>query len=268
MTREERIAVFNNTVQRHMPVDVKNKFYYGNLQGGAYLKKAECATCSPTSIYMVHGGTVNTAYEYADTSRVAMLNFANAVRYGGFVDEGSNAQEENICRCTNLFNVLGEEECQAEYYMPNLKELRNHPKVDLGTSRIIYSRGITIFKDDTTYAEKKPKKADVITCASPNAHLSNKVAFDIYTYRIEQIVLSALKNKAKTLVLGAWGCGAFGQNPYVMARAFAVVLNKYNKLFDRLIFAIKATTKERDDDMYEVFKLVLEVFYKGKVLEK
>lgn len=81
-------------------------------------------------------------------------------------------------------------------------------------------------------------------------------------------MLSALENKAKTLVLGAWGCGAFGQNPYVMARAFAVVLNKYNKLFDRIIFAIKATTKERDDDMYEVFKLVLEVFYKGKVLEK
>lgn len=272
MTREDRINVFLDTYQRSKTTSdkVTNVFYHGTLRNsGAKLPQGAL-----TPITMVHGGTVGSGYKYAKGMHVAVLNFANAVRFGGYVEYGSNSQEEGLCRCTDLFNVLAREECQAEYYTPNLRELyqsgyrRANTEGDMGTDRIIYSRGIKVLKNDTNYATVAPRRLDVITCASPSVTLRAHNAYYVYVKRIEQIVLSAKVNHADCLVLGAWGCGAFKQNPYVMARAFATVLNKYGGCFKKIVFAIKATTAERGDDAYEVFKDVFEVYYKGKVVEE
>ncbi|HVT71393.1 MAG TPA: TIGR02452 family protein [Trebonia sp.] len=42
----------------------------------------------------------------------------------------------------------------------------------------------------------------------------------------------------RTLVLGAWGCGVFRNDPAVVATAFAGHLDRTRGRFDRVVFAV------------------------------
>lgn len=217
-----------------------------------------------TPITMVHGGTVSTGYaNVADDMRVAILNFANATVPGGCVMGGSNAQEENICRCTNLYPLLAADECEEGYYKPNgIANLCTQAGVY--TDSIIYARDVIVFKDDVTYDNIEPKVLDVITCPAPSARLADLEAVVIYANRIKEIVISAIDNDVDCIVLGAWGCGAFGQNPELIAKAFAIVLNWYGGYFEKIIFAIRATPFA-SDDFYTIFEQVFLEDYVGGV---
>lgn len=221
-------------------------------------------------IRLIRGGTVQVGYKYTHAkNRTAILNFADAVKPGGWVEDGAPTQEECICRCTNLYETLTTEASHNGYYKVNLDFIKGQ-YYSVYTDRVLYARDVVIFKDDTTYEYIAPKLIDVITCPAPNTNLSGESAIQIYTRRMEQILLSAHKNGVKTLILGAWGCGAFGQDPYTIAKAFALVLNNYADLFEHIVFAIRPTISMgnyRDDDTFNQFRLVLTKFYEGSVKE-
>lgn len=257
------IRVFNDTlmqIQAKYPIDDVNiRFYKGELN-------AEDKN-SGVPVKLVRGGTVRTGYSYADREKVAILNFADAMKYGGWVENGAQTQEENICRCTNLHPVLGKSECDENYYAPNKKHVQDIG-YEIYTNRLIYTEGITVFKDDKKYNNIEPRKLDVITCPAPREILASEYALWLYRSRITQIVLSAVENGAECIVLGAWGCGAFAQDPEVVAQAFAEVLNKYNGYFKDIVFAIKSTPTWGEDGAYEIFRRVLRKYYTaGKVEE-
>lgn len=261
--QNESVEVFRDTlkqIKEKYPInEVPVKFYNNEL-------KALCCV-NEVPITLVRGGTVSTGYKYAEHERVAILNFADAMKYGGWVENGAQTQEENICRCTNLHPILGKNECDLNYYLPN-KEHVASIGYEVYTNRIIYAEGVTVFKDDVTYANIEPRKLDVITCPAPREHLKEEYALALYKSRIEQIVLSAVENEADCIVLGAWGCGAFMQDPKLVARAFAEVLNKYSGYFKDIVFAIKSTPTWGEDGAYEVFRKVLKKRYvAGKVVE-
>ncbi len=113
----------------------------------------------------------------------------------------------------------------------------------------------------------EPVPADVITCPAPSARMDKEKARKIFTSRIEQIVLSAIANEAECIVLGAWGCGAFGQDPALVANSFATVLNKYSGYFREVVFAIKPTPHWGEADLYSTFVSEFNTSYKGKVRE-
>jgi uncharacterized protein (TIGR02452 family) len=262
------IAVFWDTLkqteEKYTPLKSDVRYY----NGLSPIEKSE----EYTPVTMVHGGTVNTGYANADEMRVAILNFADALKFGGWVENGAQTQEENICRCTNIYPVLGCADSDKNYYKPNLDTLNPRKKGDFRhfgnkdevyTDRIIYARDTIVFKDDTTYENVEPRKLDVITCPAPSAYLSMFEAMPIFVSRIEQIVLSAIENEAECIVLGAWGCGAFCQDPVLVADAFAEVLNKYGGYFKKIIFAIKPTPNWGERDLYDTFNVRLNRFYKG-----
>ena len=77
-------------------------------------------------------------------------------------------------------------------------------------------------------------------------------AYEVLYSRTEQIIKSAILNKADNIVLGAWGCGAFGQNPFMISKVFKDVLRQY-PAFDNVIFAIRCTAEYWKDNNYQVF---------------
>lgn len=264
----DNVRVFEDTMkqirEKYSPYK-DNILYYNGLPS---IEKS----VEHTPATMVHGGTVNTGYVNAEDMRVAILNFADAIKFGGWVENGAQTQEENICRCTNIYPVLACADSDRYYYKPNLDTLNPREKGDLRhfgnkdeiyTDRIIYARDITVFKDDTTYANVEPRKLDVITCPAPSAYLSMYEAMPIFINRIEQIVLSAIKNEVECIVLGAWGCGAFCQDPVLVADAFAEVLNRYGGYFKKIVFAIKPTPNWGERDLYDTFNIRLNRFYIG-----
>lgn len=176
------------------------------------------------------------------SARIAVLNFANPHEPGGGVLRGAMAQEECLCRCSDLYNVLAQPYFLKHYYRYHL-----HHCDYFFSDRLIYSPDVTVFKSEDSIPQvlKMPFFVDVITCAAPyldgSVIRTDRELLDIYRSRIRNILEVAIAKDVDCLVLGAFGCGAFHNNPILMANAFSDLLirNQYAKYFKHVIFAIK-----------------------------
>lgn len=188
----------------------------------------------------------NAAKQYSQFGKVAVLNFANPHFPGGGVKNGAMAQEECLCRSSNLYLCLNAKNVYEDYYLYN-RNIKNR----FFSDRLIYTKNVTVFKDDSDVSLLMPQSewfnVDVITCAAPyiaNRKYTNKTALkELFKSRIKNIFESAIDNDVDVLVLGAFGCGAFKNPPDVVAKAFHEVIeeNEYSKKFERIVFAIKRT---------------------------
>ena len=199
--------------------------------------------------------------------KIAVLNFASATNPGGGVTNGSSAQEESLCRCSTLYPVLSSQYLFKNFYLPNRKE--HNP---LHNDVVIYSPEIIICKSDDEVNKRLNReefvKVDVISAAAPNLRerpsnifnydghnsisISNKDLYDIHVSRGKQIIEVALHNNIEILVLGAFGCGAFKNNPTIVAEAYKELMKEYAKYFDEIEFAIYC--REYDKENYYIFK--------------
>lgn len=143
----------------------------------------------------------------------ALLNFASYRHAGGGFITGAWAQEEAICHDSTLYNVL----CQFEgFYAENEHSLNR----SLYTDRAIFSPKIVFSR------EGKQAECDVITCAAPNIGaargrgVSEKENEAALRQRVDFVISIAEEQGCDTIILGAWGCGVFGQDPAVVARLF------------------------------------------------
>lgn len=203
--------------------------------------------------------------EFAD-SRIAVLNFASATNPGGGVKSGSTAQEESLCRCSTLYQCLDTDNLEQGFY-------RYHKKInDLRyTNTCIYTPDIVAFKSDTRFPELMNEndwfKVDVITCAAPNLRripynrmtpgrgkaitLSDSELLDIHKKRGRRILSVAAENSADVVVLGAFGCGAFANNPRVVAQAYKDILTEFKGVFKAICFAVYCPPDNKTN--YNVF---------------
>lgn len=200
-------------------------------------------------------------------SRICVLNFASATNPGGGVKSGSSAQEESLCRCSTLYPALDQRRFWDRYYLPN--RAVNDP---LHTDVCIYSPGIVICKTDERIPRRLPEErfvtVDVITCAAPNlrqipgnfhnpdassaASVTPRRLFDLHLKRARHILHVAAANGADCLVLGAFGCGAFQNDPNVVARAYAKAIEEYRFRFDLIEFAVFCRDWETEN--YDAFR--------------
>lgn len=190
-------------------------------------------------IDFVHGGTVSVALKEKevtdpdDIRLVAMLNFADAYTPGGLVLSGELTQEENICRCSNLYESLTTDKCYENYYNLNQNQIGHE------TSSMIYSPDVRVFRDDVTYdLLEDPQYIDVITIPAPIGQFRGVET--VLEYRIACMLSAAQYYDVETLVLGAWGCGAFGQSVETVSRCFARMIKRYPTV-PRIVFAIRDT---------------------------
>lgn len=199
-----------------------------------------------TAVQVVESTTFAAAKQNLRHGKVAVLNFANPHYPGGGVRSGAMAQEECLCRSSNLYACLSAEQVAAAYYQYH-REQTDY----FFSDRLIYTKKVTVFKDDSTVPQLMPREdwfqVDVITCAAPyiaKRKYTNRAALkETFRSRIRNILEAAIDNEVDVLILGAFGCGAFRNPPEVVTKAFREVLteSRYRRAFRRIVFAIKST---------------------------
>lgn len=175
--------------------------------------------------------SVSAIFKHCD-GKTAVLNFASYKNPGGQFINGSSAQEESLCHASFLYNVLSQ--FSIEYYDWNN---RNKNKA-LYTNRALYSPDVVFVQGNDICM------CDVITCAAPNkkaaqkyCDVSDKDNRKALHSRIRFVLDIARKERVDTLVLGAYGCGVFGQDPIEVASIFKEML-QVSHAFKKVIFAI------------------------------
>lgn len=180
-------------------------------------------------------------HERYPDKRIGVLNFASATNPGGGVVWGSSAQEESLCRCSTLYPALNQKNLLVNYY--NFHRRRQD---SLYTDRCIYTPDVKVIKSDTDYPERldstKFFNVDVITCAAPNLRhadpISDAELERLHLKRGRRILDVAVENKIDCLVLGAFGCGAFRNDPQIVARVYAKLMEEFKGAFDLVEFAV------------------------------
>jgi uncharacterized protein (TIGR02452 family) len=184
---------------------------------------------------------------------VACLVFASAKNPGGGFLNGAQAQEESIARSSALYP------CQTaarEFYEFHRRQ------GDLRYSdRVIYSPGVPVFRADDGALVDEPYAVSFLTAAAPNLGAivaSRPVAAPsapgVLAARAERVLAVAAAHGHRKLVLGAWGCGVFRNDPDVVAAAFAAQLARARGRFDHVVFAV--LDRQRGAPTYAAFTRV------------
>ena len=168
---------------------------------------------------------------------VAALNFANGEHPGGGFLSGARAQEEAIARSSGLFACL---EHQPMY------EFHRQRRDAMGTDYVIYSPDVPVFRTDDGTLLDEPWPLSIITSAAANAVALQQYApqrlgqiATVMQRRTHKVLATAVSHGHRRIILGAWGCGAFGISPALMAGVFQELLaGSFAKSFDVVTFAI------------------------------
>jgi uncharacterized protein (TIGR02452 family) len=236
MEKSELISVYQNTKRlcSDISVPLSEKYNFESfVEDWQLLHKGE--------IIVEPIDTVSAIINYSGQGKIAVLNMANAYNKGGGVEKGSMAQEECLFRCSNLFMI------PDEFYPIKKDEL-------------IYTHGVSFIKN-FYYSTIYPATADVITAAAynlnPNHSGKETVNMNDYIPYMEKavnlIVNSAAKNDCDIIILGAWGCGAFKNEPEIVADIFKTVLKEKRYLFNKVIFAL-INDRNSVGNNFEIFK--------------
>lgn len=170
---------------------------------------------------------------------VVCLNFASAKNPGGGFLGGSQAQEESLARATGLYPCIAQ---MQEMYEYNRKQ-----RSCLYSDHMIYSPDVPVIRDDVDRLLDQYYTTSFITAPAVNAGVvrERNEATDeeirlVMKQRIRYVLEVAATQGHRTIVLGAFGCGVFRNEPAQVAAYFNDVLvdEGYKKYFDHIVFAI------------------------------
>jgi len=212
-------------------------------------KTSEDFQKNPTRIYAQKIDCIQKAYDFGDSG--ALLNMASRFRAGGGVMNGSSSQEEEIFRRTTLGYSLYSLDPGApvEYAYPKGK--RGIPGYPFkGDKAAIWSPSVCIFKKGVTgYYDYlvNPGYTNVITIPAvqhpelteDGQEFKEKPA-RLWRNKMRSLFRVAKEHGKQRLVLGAFGCGAYGNPPELVARYFKEILSEpeFYGYFTEICFAI------------------------------
>lgn len=169
--------------------------------------------------------------------RPVALNFASAKHPGGGFLSGARAQEESLARSSGLYA------CLDGHPMYELHQASRDP---MYTSYAIYSPDVPVFRDDDGALLPKPYLCSFITAPAANAKVvlernrSRRPEIrEVMWERILRVLAIAAQHEHEALVLGAWGCGVFGNDTVEIAWLFEQALtDRFTGAFSRVVFAV------------------------------
>ena len=176
--------------------------------------------------------------------RPVALNFASAKSPGGGFLNGGRAQEESLARASGLYACLDGNE---------MYEFHRGRRDPMYTDYAIYSPNVPVIRNDDGTLLDNPYQCSIITSPAVNAkpvlerHPSRRAEIrDAMKTRIAKVLAIAAIHGHEALVLGAWGCGAFGNDGRDIAELFRAALTaQFPRVFSRVVFAITDWSPER-----------------------
>ena len=287
MGRAENIIVFEDTVERcrdnqRLMESIREScdsqvvvLESAEVPDGRRRAREQPRFSQPAQLVLTKERTFQAAEKYVRNpcyqgKRICVLNFASSMNPGGGVVRGASAQEESLCRCSTLYFCL--DAVRDTFYLPHRNGLSY-----LQDDDVIYTPRVTVFKSDVAkprpLSEKDWYQVDVISCAAPNlrsyfGHLLedlgevNPPAIEgaqlaaIHTQRLRRILDVAVQQEVDVLVLGAFGCGAFMNDPHVVAPVMVELAREYASCFQTIEFAVYCSRWEREN--YHAFQQALE----------
>jgi uncharacterized protein (TIGR02452 family) len=167
---------------------------------------------------------------------LACLVFASARHPGGGFLNGAQAQEGSLARSSALYPCLL---AAGDFYVYH----RARPELTY-SDRVIYSAAVPVFRDDRGELLPAAYPVSFLTAAAPNRAAIARSQPErlpevqaILGRRAQRILRVAAAHGHRRLVLGAWGCGVFGNDPAEVAAAFAGALAD-SPWFEQVSFAV------------------------------
>lgn len=175
---------------------------------------------------------------------VTALNFASARHPGGGFLGGARAQEESLCRASALYACIAD----AAMY-PHHERLRD----PLYTSWMLYSPAVPVFRGDDGALLERPWRCSFVTAPAPNSKVvlardpsREGEVIAAFAERIPRVLRLCAREGDTHLVLGAWGCGAFGGDSERVAKLFDDALcGDLRGVFEEVVFAVLDSSPEQ-----------------------
>lgn len=232
--KELLIEVYKDTTTR-----ILNGFYSNKLEFekvNLFEVKYNKSTSSLDNISVVN---IDCIMAIQSNDNNCILNMASYKKPGGGVKNGSMAQEEELARRSNLMFGLDN----------NLYPLK--------MEEFIYTKNVTFFKD-TNYDIMDPKISDVITIPAINlreySDITNEDYHRITRKKIFNILTYPHKMGVENIILGAFGCGVFKNDPSYISLIFREFLETgISKLYKNITFPILNDANSFSNN-YEIFK--------------
>ncbi|GBG94332.1 hypothetical protein LFYK43_07910 [Ligilactobacillus salitolerans] len=180
---------------------------------------------------------------FSDDKSLGVMNFADPLQPGGHFQDGINAQEQTLCRNSFLYPELMK--FQQTYYAVN----RRNDNGFYYSRSLIYSHHVKVLRDEREYGlANHYHYPDFVSIAAPNLAAMQKAGLPISRQHVEVDLydkilrtLRAFKNeRVRNLILGAFGCGTFANDPAMTAKLFKDVIerNEFAGAFDEIYFDI------------------------------
>jgi uncharacterized protein (TIGR02452 family) len=219
-------------------IEYDHDFYYGVMRR------------DKSNRFVCNMDTLDCAFLYENP---LVLNMADDIIPGGWVNVGSFAQEESLFRRSN-------------YHFTLTRDL--YPILD---TQAIYSPAVTVFKGPDLEPLDIPRQFAFIACPGIKyPFLDDDGKFEDEDYRILEEKIKTILQVAITyghdsIIFGALGCGAWQNPSREVAQIFRNVLDDYDGYIPNFIFAILDDVDDMDDSdteseteekesNYEIFK--------------
>ena len=214
-------------------------------------------------------------YEMFDDEKgVLVLNMANPFNPGGGVKLGTTAQQEELCRRSSLMDSIDSKTAEKYYNFNrgNGDSELDTTKMNLGSNAVIVSPHVEVFKDEECKLMPETFTVAVLTCGAPMiteglAGLTQEEYEELLYERISGMLTVAAHQGYRYLVLGAFGCGAFGNDAHLMSDIFYKVFKEIDfngcapeDFFKRVDFAIRCSDEEKYN--YKEFERNFGDFYR------
>lgn len=279
VSRDEMIEIFRDTQEFYLADENLRQAIHDSIKGTVFYGAKDypplpARKFKKTTVSVLRRRTLDAAISMQRRHlelRIAVHNFASATNPGGGVKHGSRAQEEALCRCSTLYPVLDTKENHERFYEVNFRR-RN----SLYDDACIYTPEIVVCKSDIDHPVRLPRDrwelVDVVTVAAPNlrekpnnkynpgncdpAQISDEELFALHESRLRHMLTVVAHHGAEIFVTGAFGCGAFKNNPEVVARAYKKILPEFDGIFKEIVFAIYCRADETIN--YDTFKRIFD----------
>lgn len=210
---------------------IKNVKLYSAEQMSQLLEKPVTENCPAYHFCIVlrNQDTLEAAFELNRKRRenekpVLVLNFANPHRPGGGIRAIPRTQEEHLCVKTTVLSSLETEKAWS-FYQSNLDA-----GTQAQTDTILFSPNTMVIRNPDLSLREDPFPVSVMTVSAPIASRMEPEEFhdleEILAHRIRGMLRAAITEGYTRLVLGAWGCGNFGNDPVTVAKLFHNALHE------------------------------------------